>query len=43
MPTLYTPAQKVSSDFYDVITLPDDRVGVAIADVSGQGIPLPPC
>ena len=36
---LYTPAQKVSGDFYDVITLPEDRVGVAIADVSGKGIP----
>ena len=36
---LYTPAQKVSGDFYDVIPLKNGQFGVAIADVSGKGIP----
>ncbi|MBS0663751.1 MAG: SpoIIE family protein phosphatase [Verrucomicrobia bacterium] len=35
----YTPAQKVSGDFYDIFRLPDDRLGVVVADVSGKGIP----
>ena len=35
----YTPAQKVSGDFYDLFTLPGGRLGVAVADVSGKGIP----
>lgn len=35
----YTPAKKVSGDFYDVISLKGGRIGVAIADVSGKGIP----
>ena len=33
------PAQSVGGDFYDVLTLPDGRVGVAVADVSGKGVP----
>ena len=33
------PAQSVGGDFYDVLTLPNDRVGVAVADVSGKGVP----
>lgn len=36
---LYLPAQKVGGDLYDVFQLDDDRVGVAIADVSGKGVP----
>ncbi|MBT6959058.1 MAG: SpoIIE family protein phosphatase [Opitutae bacterium] len=36
---LYTPAQKVSGDFYDVIPLEEGCTGVAIADVSGKGVP----
>ena len=35
----YTPAQKVSGDFYDLFPLPGSRLGVAVADVSGKGIP----
>ncbi|MCY4592616.1 MAG: SpoIIE family protein phosphatase [Alphaproteobacteria bacterium] len=33
------PAQSVGGDFYDVLTLPDGRVGIAVADVSGKGVP----
>jgi len=35
----YAPAQKVSGDFYDLFVLPDSRLGIAVADVSGKGIP----
>jgi phosphoserine phosphatase RsbU/P len=35
----YTPAQKVGGDLYDVFSLSPTRLGVAIADVSGKGIP----
>ena len=34
----YTPAQKVGGDLYDIITLPGNRLGIAVADVSGKGI-----
>lgn len=34
----YLAAQKVSGDLYDVFKLGYDRVGVAVADVSGKGI-----
>jgi len=33
------PARHMSGDFYDFIELPDGRVGMVIADVSGKGIP----
>jgi sigma-B regulation protein RsbU (phosphoserine phosphatase) len=33
------PARQVGGDFYDVITLPDGRVGLVIADVSDKGMP----
>ncbi|SDR65429.1 GAF domain-containing SpoIIE family protein phosphatase [Opitutus sp. GAS368] len=34
----YLAAQKVSGDLYDVFKLGFDRVGVAVADVSGKGV-----
>ena len=36
---LYLPAQKVGGDLYDVFELDAHRVGVAVADVSGKGVP----
>ena len=33
------PARNVGGDFFDVIRLQDDQVGLAIADVSGKGVP----
>jgi sigma-B regulation protein RsbU (phosphoserine phosphatase) len=33
------PAHMVGGDYYDVITLPDDRIVLAVADVSGKGVP----
>lgn len=35
----YTPAQRVGGDLYDVFPLSETRLGVAVADVSGKGIP----
>jgi phosphoserine phosphatase RsbU/P len=36
---LTRPANTVGGDFYDVLTLPDGRVIVALGDVSGKGSP----
>jgi sigma-B regulation protein RsbU (phosphoserine phosphatase) len=36
---LNIPARQVSGDYYDYITVDDERLGVAIADVSGKGVP----
>lgn len=33
------PAKQVSGDYYDYIAVDDRRYGVAIADVSGKGVP----
>lgn len=34
-----TPAKHIGGDFFDFFPLPDNRLGFAIADVSGKGIP----
>ena len=33
------PAKDVGGDFFDIVRLADDKVGVAIADVSDKGVP----
>jgi phosphoserine phosphatase RsbU/P len=33
------PARQVSGDYFDYIQVDDERLGVAIADVSGKGVP----
>ena len=35
----YNPAQQVGGDLYNVIEISKNKVGVAIADVTGKGIP----
>ena len=36
---VFQPAKEVGGDFYDFITLPDNKLGIVIADVCGKGIP----
>ncbi|MEO5721617.1 MAG: GAF domain-containing SpoIIE family protein phosphatase [Chthoniobacterales bacterium] len=36
---LNIPASHVSGDYFDYVKVDDDRLGVAIADVSGKGVP----
>jgi sigma-B regulation protein RsbU (phosphoserine phosphatase) len=35
------PARQVSGDYFDYIRVDEHRMGVAIADVSGKGVPAP--
>lgn len=35
----YEAAQAVGGDYYDVVALPDGRVGLAFGDVAGKGVP----
>ncbi len=39
MSGLNVPARHVSGDYFDYIKVDDDHLGVAIADVSGKGVP----
>lgn len=39
MDAVYIPAQKVGGDLYDFFPLSETRLAVAVADVSGKGIP----
>jgi len=36
--TYFKPADEVSGDYYDFFELPDDKLGVVVADVSGHGM-----
>ena len=38
-PRILEPAQQVGGDLYEVLQLAEDRVFVALGDVSGKGIP----
>lgn len=33
------PAREVGGDLYDFLLLPDDKLGIVVADVSGKGVP----
>ena len=35
----YVPSFELGGDFYDFIPLPDDNLGLVVADVSGKGVP----
>jgi sigma-B regulation protein RsbU (phosphoserine phosphatase) len=36
---VYVPCYTLGGDFYDFIPLPDDNLGIVVADVSGKGVP----
>ncbi len=36
---IYLPCYELGGDFYDFIPLPDDNIGLAVADVAGKGVP----
>ncbi len=35
----YAPARQVGGDYYDYISLPGNRLAIALGDVSGKGVP----
>ena len=35
---LYRPANQVGGDYFDYLRLPDDRIAIIVADVSGKGV-----
>jgi serine phosphatase RsbU (regulator of sigma subunit)/anti-sigma regulatory factor (Ser/Thr protein kinase) len=35
----YQPAREVGGDFYDFIELPEDQMGIIVADVTDKGVP----
>ena len=35
----YRPSEEVGGDYYDFIEIDEDHLGIAVADVSGKGIP----
>jgi phosphoserine phosphatase RsbU/P len=37
--SVYVPCYELGGDFFDFITLPDNNVGLVMADVSGKGVP----
>ena len=37
--SVYVPCYDLGGDFYDFIELPNNNVGIAVADVSGKGAP----
>lgn len=37
--SVYVPCYELGGDFYDFIPMPADNVGLAVADVSGKGVP----
>jgi len=37
--SVYVPSYDLGGDFFDFIPLPDENVGLVIADVSGKGVP----
>lgn len=37
--SVYVPCFELGGDFYDFIPLPDDNIGLVVADVAGKGVP----
>jgi phosphoserine phosphatase RsbU/P len=37
--SVYVPSFELGGDFYDFIPLPGENIGLAVADVSGKGVP----
>lgn len=37
--TFFAPADRISGDFFDVFRLDETRIGIAVADATGHGVP----